>query len=131
MKLAQNGIFTKLALFFEKAFGQPKDAMETMPVIEANPPFLYEATLAVEGAKARLDRANQVIRAFHFEHGDPRSQMRAESFAHHDSLLREYEILLIEADDAHRGLEKALQDFCAVKKAAGLTTSLRQGAKNV
>jgi hypothetical protein len=92
---------------------------------------LEEAGLTVEAAQQRLDRIHAAINEFRFQYGDPATQMHASSFHHHDALLRQYEVLLVEYDEAHRFSAKAMQDFCAVKKAAGLSTSLAQGAKHV
>jgi len=108
---------------------QLQQAVTVPTVIETN--SLYEQlVLAEAGAKQRADRAKAALAQFHLEFGNPRAgQMWAESFPHHDSLLRKYHALLVEEDDACRNWSKAQNDLCVAKRAAGLTTTLAQGAK--
>ncbi len=115
MKLARNGYIAKIAVFFRHFLGQHQQDMQTMPVIETNA-ALFQLTVAVEEAKREYDAAAKVLRIF--------------KSTHPFWFGREYEAAFVAERDAQYRLEKALADYNAARKAAGLTSpGLREGAK--
>lgn len=79
--------------------------------------LLEAAGLELKGTRARLLRAGAAIREFHHLHGNPREQVRAEGFLHHDALMAEYHVLLIELDDAERQDQAAQKRYAELKQA--------------
>jgi hypothetical protein len=71
-----------------------------------------EATLALQGAAARLAKANSHLSDFLTEHGS----MDAFGTAATPSLMREYHGLLIERDDAIRQHNKAQFDLSQIQE---------------
>jgi hypothetical protein len=88
-----------------------------VPVIEANPPFLFEATLSVEARKREAVAADEALRIFRTQHTW--------------DVGPEYDALFTASRDAMYRLEEALADYNAARKAGGLTSPrLREGAKH-